>query len=124
MAFVRRHRLVLVPLFAALMLGVGLVFLLRSQSEEPAGSAEPVLKDAVWEEVVELRDDHTRVDNVIQEVEQTDPVTGDVYADTIVRQVHQVGSGLCYRDASGGWVPSVPVWRPGGLGFKMDRNGW
>ena len=42
MAFIRRHKLFIVPLFVAAMLGVGAFFLLRSESEEPAGSgAEP-----------------------------------------------------------------------------------
>ncbi|MBN1917078.1 MAG: right-handed parallel beta-helix repeat-containing protein, partial [Verrucomicrobia bacterium] len=126
MAFVRRHRLVLVPLFAALMVGVGIVFLLRSGSEEPANdlAADAVFKAPVWEEVVELRDDHTRVYNVTHEVEYEDPVTGEKCTDTIVSKVREVGSGLCCRDGAGQWVPTIAEWETGGLGFRMKRGSW
>ena len=62
MAFIRKHRVVLVPLFVAVVLGLGAFFLLRSKSEEPAGDAREAarLGAPVWQEDVAARSAHGR----------------------------------------------------------------
>jgi hypothetical protein len=126
MAFIRRHRAILVPLFVAVLLGAGALFLLRSGSEEPGNGEppEPVLTVQPWQERVELRNDHMREWRVVHEKRWVDPETGEEKRDELVSTVRERASSLCYRDAEGHWQPSVAEWEPGGLGFVMDRNNW
>jgi len=132
MPFIRKHRLILVPLFAALAAGLGLLLVLRSQSEEPAAPGEPgsAAESAYWrvversrDELVELRNDHTREWKVTTEVERTDPETEEAVTETVVSRVREVGSNLCYRDAQGGWQPTVPEWEALPAGFACERSG-
>ena len=133
MAFIRKHRLMLVPLFAALAIAAGLVLALRSQSEEPAGSGEPGGGDPptyprvtarTWQEVAELRNDHTREWKITTEIERLDPETDEVVTETTVSRVREVASSLCYKDGDGPWQPSVPEWEATATGFKADRNNY
>ncbi|MDP2895343.1 MAG: LamG-like jellyroll fold domain-containing protein [bacterium] len=71
-------------------------------------------------EIVEKRDDHTRVWEIVREVETTHP-DGTVTVDTVKSYIHEKGSGLCYKDASGAYVPSVAEWRETRDGFVIDR---
>jgi hypothetical protein len=124
MAFVRRHRMVLVPLFSAAILAIGLLLLLRSGSEEPTevGTFDPVVTSERWEEVVECRNDHMREWRVVREAEWTDPETGETVTDESISTVREVGSNLCYRDGEGRWAPTVAEWEAVWNGFKIDRS--
>jgi hypothetical protein len=74
-------------------------------------------------ELIEQRDDHTRVWEIEKEVETTQP-DGTRTVDTVRSYIHEKGSGLCYRDASGNYVPSVAEWREVPDGFVIDRCGY
>jgi hypothetical protein len=74
-------------------------------------------------ELVEQRDDHTRVWEIAREVETTHP-DGTKTVDTVKSYIHEKGSGLCYWDASGNLVPSVAEWRETPEGFVIDRCGY
>ncbi|MDP2896113.1 MAG: right-handed parallel beta-helix repeat-containing protein [bacterium] len=74
-------------------------------------------------ELVEKRDDHTRVWEIAREVETTHP-DGSTTVDTVKSYIHEKASGLCYRDGSGNLVPSVPEWRQTPEGFVIDRCGY
>ena len=71
-------------------------------------------------ELVDQRDDHTRVWEVVREVETTHP-DGSKRVDTVKSRIFEKGSGLCYRDDAGNFVPSVPEWRQTPNGFVVDR---
>jgi hypothetical protein len=71
-------------------------------------------------ELIEQRDDHRRVWEIAREVETTHP-DGARTVDTVRSYIHEKGSGLCYRDASGSLVPAVPEWRETPEGFVIDR---
>jgi len=126
MAFIRRHRVLLAPLFAAVILGLGVLVLVRSGSEEPGGEApgDPIVTVHPWAEVIGARDDHTREWRVVREVQWLDPETGETVTDETVSTVREVGSNLCYRDGNGDWQPSVTEWLAIEGGFKADRNGY
>ncbi|MBN1919277.1 MAG: hypothetical protein JW889_15345, partial [Verrucomicrobia bacterium] len=145
MPFIRKHRLVFVPLFVAVLAGAGLVFLLRSQSEEPAGSEElgveersggalepggnvtpldPAETVAEWQEDASKRTQHGREYKVTRTVEWVDPETEEVVTDTVVSTVRERGTNICCKDAADEWVPTVAEWEAGGLGFRMKRNSW
>ncbi len=74
-------------------------------------------------ELIEHRDDHTRVWEIEKEVETTHP-DGSKTIETLKSHIHEKGSGLCYRDASGKFVPSVAEWRETPDGFVVDRCGY
>jgi hypothetical protein len=74
-------------------------------------------------ELIEQRDDHTRVWQIGREVETTRP-DGTRTVDMVKSYVHEKGSGLCYRDASAKFVPSVAEWREVPDGFVVDRCGY
>ncbi len=74
-------------------------------------------------ELIHLRDDHTRVWEVAREVETTLP-DGRTGVETVKSYMHEKGSGLCYRDAAGKFVPSVPEWQETADGFLIDRCGY
>jgi hypothetical protein len=61
-------------------------------------------------ELVERRDDHTRIWQIVREVESTHP-DGGTTVDTVRSHIHEKGSGLCYKDGSGDYVPAVAEWR-------------
>jgi hypothetical protein len=126
MAFIRKHRLMLVPLFLVAALGAGVFLLLRSESEEPGnvGLNEPRVTVEAWQEDVSKRTQHGREYRFVRTVEYVDPETQETVTDEIVSTVRERGSNLCYRDAGGDWVPTVAEWERDGLGFKMDRNNW
>jgi len=71
-------------------------------------------------ELVEKRDDHTRIYEIVREVETTHP-DGSTTADTVKSYIHEKASGLCYKDATGNYVPSVAEWRETSDGFVIDR---
>jgi len=71
-------------------------------------------------ELADLRDDHTRVWEVARELETTHP-DGTTTVETVKSYIHEKGSGLCYRDEGGEFVPSVPEWRETPEGFVIDR---
>jgi hypothetical protein len=71
-------------------------------------------------ELIEQRDEHTRVWEIAREVEATHP-DGSTTVETIKSYVHEKASGLCYRDSSGKFVPSVAEWREVPDGFVIDR---
>jgi len=126
MAFIRRHRLFLVPLFLAVIVAAGIVFLLRSGSEEPAPEepANPIVTVHPWEEVVKARNDHMREWRVVRETQWVDPETGEMVIDEGVSTVREVGSGLCYQDGESNWQPSVAEWEATRTGFKADRTAY
>ncbi len=126
MAFVRRHRMVLVPLCVAVVAAVGALVLGPSGSEEPADDSPDGATVTVhpWQELVERRSDHVREWRVVREIERVDPETGQTVTDEVVSTVREVASNLCYRDAEGSWQPSVAEWEATGDGFKSDRNGY
>jgi hypothetical protein len=74
-------------------------------------------------ELIEQRDDHTRVWEIEKEVETTHP-DGSRTVETVKSYIHEKGSGLCYGDASGNFVPSVAEWRETPDGFVIDRCGY
>ncbi len=127
MAFIRKHRVVLMPLFVVAIAGLGLFFLLRSQSEEPVGnvsSAYPRETVQAWQEDISKRSQHGREYAFVRTVEYVDPETEEVVTEETVSTVCERGTNVCYKDASGDWVPTVAEWGSGGLGFKMDKNSW
>ncbi len=127
MAFIRKHRLVLVPLFVVAIAGLGLFFLLRSQSEEPGGnvwSARPRETVQAWQEDVAKRTQHGREYAFLRTVEYVDPETEEVVTDEVVSTVRERGTNVCYKDDGGDWRPTVAEWETGGLGFKMKENSW
>ena len=133
MAFIRKHRLVLVPLFVVAVIGAGLVFLLRSRSEEPGGAGEPGGNvsstypretAADWQEDVSKRFEHGREYRAVRTVERVDPETEEVVTDTLVSTVRERGTNICCKDEAGQWVPTIAEWEDGGLGFRMKRNNW
>jgi hypothetical protein len=71
-------------------------------------------------ELLDQRDDHTRVWEIVKEVETTH-ADGTVTVDTVKSYIHEKGSGLCYRDGSGSFVPSVAEWGETPDGFVIDR---
>ncbi len=71
-------------------------------------------------ELVDQRDDHTRVWQIVREVETTHP-DGSTTVDTVNSYIHEKGSGLCYKDARGSYVPAVAEWRETPNGFVIDR---
>ena len=71
-------------------------------------------------EIVEKRDDHTRIWEIVREVETTHP-DGSTTLDTIKSYIHEKASGLWYKDAAGNFVPSVAEWRETPEGFVIDR---
>jgi hypothetical protein len=71
-------------------------------------------------EIVEKRDDHTRIWEIVREVETTHP-DGSTTVDTVKSYIHEKASGLCYKDATGDYVPSVAEWRETPEGFVIDR---
>ncbi len=71
-------------------------------------------------ELVDERDDHTRVWEIVREVETTHP-DGSTSVDTVKSYIHEKASGLCYKDASGSYVPAVAEWRERPDGFVIDR---
>ncbi len=74
-------------------------------------------------ELIEQRDDHTRVWEIAKEVETTHP-DSSATVETVKSYIHEKGSGLCYRDASGNFVPCVAEWREVPDGFVIDRCGY
>ena len=75
-------------------------------------------------EVVEDRDDHTRVWRVVRDMEVTDPGTGEKRLEQTESFIKEKGSGLCYRDALGNWQPSVIEWETIASGFQIARAGY
>jgi len=71
-------------------------------------------------ELIDRRSDHTRIWEIVREVETTHP-DGRTTADTVTSYIHEKGSGLCYKDATGNYIPSVPEWRETPDGFVIDR---
>ncbi len=71
-------------------------------------------------ELIERRDDHTRVWEIVREVETIHP-DGSTTVDAVKSYIHEKGSGLCYKDASGNYVPAVAEWRETPDGFVIDR---
>jgi hypothetical protein len=71
-------------------------------------------------ELVEKRDDHTRIWEVAREVEPTHP-DGSTTVETVKSYIHEKASGLCYNDTAGNYVPSVAEWRETPDGFVIDR---
>jgi hypothetical protein len=125
MAFVRRYRFVLVPLFVAVLAALGALVLLPSGSQEPGSGGQDAGAEfsTQWHECVELRNDHMRVWRVVHRVESVDPETQETIADEIVSTVREVGSNLCYRDSEDRWQPSVAEWELSDAGFKSERGG-
>jgi hypothetical protein len=133
MAFIRRHRIVLVPLFAAVLVGAGAVLMLRGESDEPGGSAEaggnvsaagPSVRVQAWQEDVAKRTQHGREYRFIYTSEYTDPETHETVTEQYASTVRERGTNICYRDASGDWVPSVAEWVETAAGFRMNTNSW
>ncbi len=127
MAFIRKHRVVLVPLFVVAIAGLGLFFLLRSQSEEPVrnvSSAYPRETVQAWREDVSKRSQHGREYQFVRTVEYVDPETEEVVTEETGSAVRERATDVCYRDAAGDWRPTVAEWETGGLGFKMKENSW
>jgi len=92
-------------------------------SDEPV--TQPVVSCRVTAEhppveIVEKRDDHTRIWEIVREIEITRP-DGSTTLDTIKSYIHEKASGLCYKDASGAYVPSLAEWRETPDGFVIDR---
>lgn len=87
---------------------------------EPALSCR-VIAEHPHAELVEKRDDHTRVWEIVREVETTHP-DGTVTVDTTKSYIHEKASGLCYKDASGNFVPSVAEFEVLSGGFLANRN--
>ncbi len=127
MAFIRKHRVVLVPLFVVILGTVGLLFLLHSKSEEPGGnvsSAYPRETVQAWQEDPLRRTQHGREYRFVRTVEYVDPETEQVVTEESVSTVRERATNACYKDAAGKWQPTVPEWETNGLGFKMDKNSW
>ena len=57
---------------------------------------------------------------IVKEVETTH-LDGSTTVDTVKSYIHEKGSGLCYKDASGSYVPAVAEWRETPDGFVIDR---
>ena len=97
-------------------------------SDSDQGVSEGVVSSGVIAqrdpvELIEQRDDHTRVWEIAKEIETRHP-DGSTTVDTAKSYIHEKGSGLCYRDASGNFVPSVAEWRQVPDGFVIDRCGY
>jgi len=124
MAFLRRHRTALVPLFIAAIGAGGAVLLLPSGSEEPRNVLPSVLRivSEQRQERIDCRNDHTREWRVVRAIEYTDPATGKSRRDEILSTIREVGSALCYRDLQGRWQPSVDQWEATASGFVADRR--
>jgi len=75
-------------------------------------------------ELVDQRDDHTRVWKVVRDVQVTDPVTGEKRLEQTESLIKEKGCGLCYQDASGNWQPSVIEWETTPSGFQITRAGY
>jgi hypothetical protein len=75
-------------------------------------------------EVVSERDDHTRVWNVVRDVEVTDPVTGEKRIEQTESLIKEKGCGVCYQDADGNWQPSLIEWERSASGFQITRAGY
>jgi len=71
-------------------------------------------------EIAEARDLNTRVWQRVKEVEITYP-DGRKETDTIISRVLEKGSGICYRDAWGQLLPSVPQWEITATAFAVER---
>jgi hypothetical protein len=71
-------------------------------------------------ELIERRDDHTRVWQIVREIETTHP-DGQKTVNSVRSHVIEKASGLCYRDGSGSLVPAIPEWRETPDGFVIDR---
>ncbi|MDP2895936.1 MAG: right-handed parallel beta-helix repeat-containing protein [bacterium] len=89
-------------------------------SEVPASTAAA---DSTTAELVNLRNAYTRVWEVAREVETTLP-GGRTAVETVKSRICEKASGLCYKDAAGEWVPSVPEWRETADRFVIDRCGY
>ena len=71
-------------------------------------------------EIVEKRDDHTRIWEVRREIELVRP-GGEKRVDGQNSYIVEKASGLCYRDSQGNFVPSAPEWRETAEGFVTNR---
>jgi hypothetical protein len=71
-------------------------------------------------EIVEAREFGTRVWERVREVEITYP-DGRKERRFAASRVLEKGSGICYRDASGGLVPAVPEWEITMTAFAVER---
>jgi len=127
MAFIRKHRLLLVPPFAVMCACFGLLLLLPSESEEPGGnvsSAYPRETVKAWQEDVPKRTQHGREYRFVRTVEYVDPETEELVAEEVISTVRERATNACYKDAAGEWQRTVAEWEPGGLGFRMKANSW
>ena len=114
----------LLPASAFLILQLSGTWRLRAtSSSEPMAEGLPssrLIAEHPPVELVEKRDDHTRIWEIVREVETTHP-DGSTTVDTVKSYIHEKASGLCYKDATGAYVPSVAEWRETPEGFVIDR---
>ena len=66
--------------------------------------------DGTWTELIGQRNSNTRVWEVIKDGERS--------------VVHEVGGGVCYKDARGKWRVSDTSWTATADGFVMDKAGY
>ncbi len=70
-------------------------------------------------ELVDQRNDHTRVWEIVREVETTHPDVSTT-VDAVKSHIHEKASGLCYKDQQGDFVPSEPHWVATPEGFTLE----
>ncbi|MDP2896193.1 MAG: LamG-like jellyroll fold domain-containing protein [bacterium] len=108
------------PMNQDLQSGTGFQPVNHGQDAHATSLSSRVIAEHPPVELVEKRDDHTRIWEIVREVETTHP-DGSTTVDTVKSHIHEKASGLCYKDATGNFVPSVAEWRETPEGFVIDR---
>jgi len=92
-----------------------------TSSNEPMTDAvlsSRVIAEHAPVELVDRRDETTRVYEIVREVETTHP-DGETSIDLVPSYVIEKSSGLCYRDENGNLRPANPGWEEWGGGFVL-----
>ena len=92
--------------------------------DNPGVSDSPRILSEKRTEIVEERNTHQRVWQIVRQVETIHPTTKQAETEEVASQIVEVGNGLCYKNQNDQWLVSDPTWRPTPDGFIMDTAGY
>lgn len=72
-------------------------------------------------EIVDDRDENTRLWEITKWQKEIDPVTGEVNTVEVKSIVREKGCGICYKDANDSWQVTDTSWKQTANGFVMDK---